>query len=629
MKKSSLSFFNFFSKIIKYALILFIALFFLLILSLINTYKNFKDAALNALSGRDDITIAVNAVKNRNWEEALNKSQSAEEKFQKSLSNIEETRSNKTLANLGFLRNQVNDLDYLVSTAEILSRSLSKGISLVWEIDKIRTSVSSNNFNDLSPTDKNNFLKLVYESGPELNGLKANLTLAQLNIEKIHKIGILWPVYKKISDIKTELVQASDILDQVIPLTKILPILGGYPEQNHFLIILQNNDELRPSGGFIGVYGLLTSQNGEISSLKTYDSYHLDMPAVGKWTYSAPDPISKYLKVSNWYFRDSNWSPDWPQASEKMIEIYNGEKTAIGEEKENFSGVIGITPNLISNLLHITGPITVNGETYNENNLQTLLQYNVEVAYKEKDISSWDRKNIINDLISELKTRLFSLPTNRLNEILSSLQKDIAAKNIQLYFANSDKETLIQSLKASGEVVKYNGNNDYLMVIDANLAAFKSDAVMQKDITYNLKYDKNTNLISSLVLNYKHNGDFNWRTTRYRSYTRVYAPFGSEFISLNGLDEKTSDLSILNDEKLNKTVFGFFLEIEPGLSKEINLKYRLPETIKKEIGLNNSYNLIWQNQAGSRAKTKIIINYKNKVKQVSPGTDQNIRVDLN
>ena len=228
-----------------------------------------------------------------------------------------------------------------------------------------------------------------------------------------------------------------------------------------------------------------------------------------------------------------------------------------------------------------------------------------------------------------MKTRLFSLPTNRLNEILSSLQKDIAAKNIQLYFANSDKETLIQSLKASGEVVKYNCNNDYLMVIDANLAAFKSDAVMQKDITYNLKYDKNTNLISSLVLNYKHNGDFNWRTTRYRSYTRVYAPFGSEFISLNGLDEKTSDLSILNDEKLNKTVFGFFLEIEPGLSKEINLKYRLPETIKKEIGLNNSYNLIWQNQAGSRAKTKIIINYKNKVKQVSPGTDQNIRVDLN
>ena len=113
--------------------------------------------------------------------------------------------------------------------------------------------------------------------------------------------------------------------------------------------------------------------------------------------------------------------------------------------------MIGINPDFISNLLKITGPITVNGETYNENNLQTLLQYNVEVAYKEQDISSWDRKNIINDLISELKTRLFSLPTNRLNEVLDSLQKDIEAKNIQFYFTNPDKETLIKSLRASGK----------------------------------------------------------------------------------------------------------------------------------------------------------------------------------
>ena len=85
MKRTSINFLNFFSKIIKYALILFIALFFLLILSLVNTYSNFKSAAADALSGRDDISASVNAAKNRNWEEALNKSQSAEDKFQKSI----------------------------------------------------------------------------------------------------------------------------------------------------------------------------------------------------------------------------------------------------------------------------------------------------------------------------------------------------------------------------------------------------------------------------------------------------------------------------------------------------------------------------------------------------------------
>ena len=627
MEKTTLKFLSLILKTFKYALILFVALFFLLTLSLIGTYKNFRIAVSNALDGRTNLSLAIEAVKNKNWPEASVQANTAAEKFQKAETSLKETQKNIAISKITLFQNQVNDLEYLVKTAEILSRSLINGVTLVSEMEKIRSGVLSSNFSDLSATEKNHFLKLIYEAGPELNGLKANLDLAKLNIEKIHQIGVLWPVYKKIADIKTELKQAGDILDKIIPLTKILPILGGYPEENHFLIILQNNDELRPSGGFIGVYGILISQNGEIISLKTDDSYHLDMPAVGKWNYPAPAPINKYLKVSNWYFRDANWSPDWSQASEKMIEIYNGEKNAVGSSTEKFTGVIGITPDFIANLLHLTGPITIKGETYNENNLQTLLQYNVEVAYKEQDISSWNRKNIINDLMAELNKRLFSLPTNRWDEVLTNLEKDIVAKNIQLYFVDQEKQTFAQNLGASGNIIKNNGVSDYLMVVDANLASFKSDAVMEKNIIYNVKYDKNNNLAVNLSLSYKHGGDFNWRTTSYHSYTRVYAPYGSNMISLNGLDQTVSDFSVTNDDKLNKTVFGFYWTTEPGTKKEINLQYRLPETIRKAIESNGYYDLIWQKQAGSRAKTQAIINYKNIFRQINLTTDQNIRVN--
>lgn len=627
MEKTTLKFLSLILKTFKYALILFVALFFLLTLSLIGTYKNFRIAVSNALDGRTNLSLAIEAVKNKNWPEASVQANTAAEKFQKAETSLKETQKNIAISKITLFQNQVNDLEYLVKTAEILSRSLINGVTLVSEMEKIRSGVLSSNFSDLSTTEKNHFLKLIYEAGPELNGLKANLDLAKLNIEKIHQIGVLWPVYKKIADIKTELKQAGDILDKIIPLTKILPILGGYPEENHFLIILQNNDELRPSGGFIGVYGILISQNGEIISLKTDDSYHLDMPAVGKWNYPAPAPINKYLKVSNWYFRDANWSPDWSQASEKMIEIYNGEKNAVGSSTEKFTGVIGITPDFIANLLHLTGPITIKGETYNENNLQTLLQYNVEVAYKEQDISSWNRKNIINDLMAELNKRLFSLPTNRWDEVLTNSEKDIVAKNIQLYFVDQEKQTFAQNLGASGNIIKNNGVSDYLMVVDANLASFKSDAVMEKNIIYNVKYDKNNNLAVNLSLSYKHGGDFNWRTTSYHSYTRVYAPYGSNMISLNGLDQTVSDFSVTNDDKLNKTVFGFYWTTEPGTKKEINLQYRLPETIRKAIESNGYYDLIWQKQAGSRAKTQAIINYKNIFRQINLTTDQNIRVN--
>lgn len=122
--------------------------------------------------------------------------------------------------------------------------------------------------------EKTQFLKLIYESEPELNGLKANLNLALFNINKIHKIGILWPFYDQIIEYKQKLQEAVDLTTNLAPLTKLLITLGGYPQETNLLIILQNNDELRPTGGFIGVYGLARAKNGTILSLTTEDSYH-------------------------------------------------------------------------------------------------------------------------------------------------------------------------------------------------------------------------------------------------------------------------------------------------------------------------------------------------------------------
>ena len=115
-------------------------------------------------------------------------------------------------------------------------------------------------------------------------------------------------------------------------------------------------------------------------------------------------------------------------------------------------------------------------------------------------------------------------------------------------------------------------------------------------------------------LSYRHEGAFDWRTTRYRSYTRVYAPLGSKFVSLQGLDESTRDLKVVDDKGLNKTVFGFFLTVEPGTDREIVLDYQLPDNIYK---LTTPYQLLVQNQAGNRIES-LNINFQdyNKPAQV-------------
>jgi len=598
MKKSFLYSLNLIAKLLKYVLIVIIGLFFILLILLSNTYSNFKSASSLGLQGKNKLTEAIAQVKAKNWDEALKNAQAAEQNFTLALNNLEASRGNIVIRKSTIFQSQVNDLEYLLKTTEIISRSLERSIPLAKSLDQIKSGAAGGSFVNLKSEEKAQFLKLIYESEPELNGLKANLDLALLNINKIHRIGVLWPIYGQITEYKIQLQEAAGLMAKLAPLAKLLPALGGYPQESNFLILLQNNDELRPTGGFIGVFGLAKTKNGEILSLLTDDSYHLDMPAVDKWKKEPPIPIKKYLKVENWYLRDANWVPDWALAAQKINEIYTGESLAVGSPAPDFNGIIAINPDFISSLLRLVGPINIKGENYTPENFQELLQYNVEIAYKDRNISSWDRKDIINELLSELKSRLFNLPANDWVALLNTLDNNIASKDIQLYFKNESLETLARNLGASGEVKQTTG--DYLMVVDANLAAFKSDAVVKKKIAYSVS-ERNGNTTASLTLNYRHEGDFNWRTTRYRSYTRIYTPLGSRLISYSGLDSDKADWTALDDPILNKTIFGFFFTVEPGTEKDIIIRYTLPDSINKQI-INNNYELLAQKQPGRRTQ---------------------------
>ncbi len=568
---------------------------------LAGAYNNLKAVALSGLAGKNSLSAAVTAGVSQDWSAGVHAAATARQEFAGALSNLERTRKNSAVRYIPPIRTQINDLEYLLRTGEILSRSLEKIFPLAQGLDNIRAASTSGSFADLPAAEKQRFLQYIYESEPELNGLRANLELASLNLDRIHRIGVLWPVYAEISDIRRELAQTAQMLAKTSPLLKMLPALTGYPGESRFLIIMQNNDELRPAGGFIGVYGLLELQNGEIKRLETDDSYHVDMPASlsDKWQTPPPDILGKYLEVEKWYLRDANWSPDWSVSARLVEHVYNGVIGAAGQAAQPFTGIIGITPDLVADLIRLVGPITVRGETYTPENFQPLLQYNVEIAYRDQDISQWDRKDIVDELLAELKTRLFHLPPDKWSALFKTFNETVAQRDIQLFFHNQDWQKYVQELGASGEVRRPAG--DFLMVVDANLAAFKSDAVVRKTISYSVR-EKADGLEASVKLNYDHEGGFDWRTTRYRSYTRIYAPLGSSFISLVGVNEATADQSISADTALDKAVFGFFFTVEPGADREVTLRYRLPDYLYEQWRAGD-YTLLVQKQAGRRTES--------------------------
>ena len=590
------------TKVIKYTFFATLLVLLVIVITASTSFGDLKAAAASALAGKTALEATANAAYGRNWEVAYAQNTHAQENINQALESLEKVKSRAVFSRIPTLRSQVLDLEYLLKTADIVSRSLAGGLPLAEKFDNLYSGKENHRFASLSTAEKAEFFKLIYESEPEINGLRANLELAKLNLGKINKIGVLYPIYNQISDLRSDLDQASKLLSQTAPIASLLPALAGYPSESEFLIIMHNNDELRPSGGFIGVFGLLKSRDGDIISLETSDSYHLDMPAVGKWKLEPPMPIKKYMKVENWYLRDANWSPDWPTSARQIQEIFKGETKAVGLTAPDFTGVIGITPDFVSDLLALVGPIEVRGETYTPDNLQPLLQYNVEVAYMEQDIASWDRKEVINELLAELKLRLFALDTASMPELLDIFSANMATKDVQIYFNNSSWQSLVYTLGADGAVKP--ATSDYLLVVDANLAAFKSDAVVKKKIAYEVN-ETGGDLQADLRLDYKHEGGFDWRTTRYRSYTRVFVPRDSELISIKALEKanlEEASITSYDDVALDKTVFGFFFSVEPGTTGALQLEYRLPNQVF-DTWQQNTYSLLAQKQAGRRTES--------------------------
>lgn len=610
---------GYFFSFIKYLLLTILLAIVISVVIFLPSFKDLKVVAEKSMEAKTSLEKAVFDLKDLDLIAASEKSGSAQLRFSEALLYLDKVSQRKVVQALPFFRSQFNDLKYLIRTGEITARSLNTSSILLENL--VGTFLSSEILTSLDDESniesKIELLKFAYEAEPELIGLKANLELALLDLDRINSFGILYPIKGQISFVKEELEIVIDNLERASYLSKIIPSLAGYPEAGNFLFIMQNNDELRPSGGFIGVYGLMKTKNGSVDSLITHDSYHLDMPASisGRWNLQPPAALNKYLKVEKWYLRDANWSPDWPSSARNIAEIYQGEKLAISETTDPFTGIIALAPDFVAELLDVTGPVMARGELYEKENFQELLQYSVEVSYSEQDISSWDRKDVINEIVYELKNKLTKISIGQFYSLLNIISNNIANKNIQLYFSDDYLQGLAQRLNATGEVK--NNIGDYLLVVDANLGAFKSDAVVKKSINYDMNLEDSLSRVN-LRLNYRHEGGFDWRTTRYRSYTRVYVPLGSKLNKLEtfGLAKIENDSIISYDDKdLGKTVFAFFFTLEPGTAGGIDVEYELSDSLTNYFK-NNSYSLLLQKQSGRRTESfDFQLKSKGKLKQ--------------
>jgi len=515
----------------------------------------------------------------------------------------------------------ISSRTHLVLAGQDMSKAgeqLSEMISL-FENKEIGLGKNNGNGSPLS--------SLVFEARNYLEAGLASLVSARQNLAEV-KIsslpqemqGPVTMLAEKLPTVTEGAVAALDWSD------KFLSILG-HQSAKKYLLIFQNNAEIRPTGGFIGTYGVVDLDQGEIENLFVDGIFNADGQLQEK--IIPPRPIQKISTA--WSMHDSNWFADFPTSAQKLMWFY--EKTG----GPTVDGVISFTPTLIERLLNLIGPIEMPeyGVTLNADNFFEITEYKVEADY-DKTLNQ--PKKILADFTPKFIEKLSTEIGANNMEILRIINEAFKEKHILVYFSDPELEQFAVSQGWAGEIL--GADKDYFSVVNTNINGFKTDRVMEQKIKYWSEIQEDGSIVDTLEITRHHQGgdaQFEWFNKVNADYLRVYLPPGSQLISVSGqtkeeykppIDYQASGFKTDSDvadeiasmqkdtssgtdifEETGKTVFGNWVYTSPGETTVLTYKYRLP--FRLDLSAKNaSFSLLAQKQSGSTAsnfEAKIIL----------------------
>ncbi len=439
------------------------------------------------------------------------------------------------------------------------------------------------------------------------NGLdKVNLAIGQIGLTEkelsaVDENSLPSDIALRVKLAKAEVQKVSSTLQNISNyFPALLKLLGDrYPHR--YLILLQNNNEIRPTGGFIGSYAILDLNDGYIENLSVNDVYDIDGAYGG--VIEPPEEMKAFTQ--NWRFRDSNYSPDFPTSAAKARWFL---------QKEGGPGVdtvIAINQGLLRDLLDISGPVQVgNFGALDSENYNLLLSFIIE----SKIWGAEDPKHILKVFIPAFIEKI--MKEENIGKIGSKLYRAVEQKHIMLWSADEDIENLFDSLDISGRIHESADKEDYLSVINISIGGTKSDQFVREEIHHDTVVGGGGELIDSVTIKRAHlwTDDiyYSWKKIlskygfdsmpdqvidilgrgRNESLIRIYVPDGSILI-----DSSDKKIETKYDADLKKTYFFTRMEIRAGESAEVNVKYQLPFTLK--LSPADEYRLIVQKQPGS------------------------------
>lgn len=440
---------------------------------------------------------------------------------------------------------------------------------------------------------------------PQLEALQTQATALEQRLATLDPTALGWGLAEPVSNLQA----AVALLTAGLRISAAVPDLLGIAEMRTYLLLVQNNHELRATGGFITSIGRLTVADGQIIALEFADSYADDLADLPH--PAAPPPMQRYMHIDRLFLRDVNWSPDLPTTARLAQALYQQ------SSGHTVDGVITLDLQAVELLVGALAPLqapAIEGAITADNfvtRAQELwaapAQSDASLAHNSDDW--WRQRKDFIPLVAQAAFARLQQGNFDYLALTHAVHQALATRALQLWFTNATLHNELAQLHWDGGLHPA-PTADYLALVESNFGYNKVNAVVERTLAYTVEWpaDATQPAVATVTLTYRHPhppadaacdprprygltyADMIARC--YFSFVRLYVPAGSQLLTSSGVLPD----SVGSQTEGDNQVFSGYFVLPPSAQTQIRFQYQLPMHLQAA-----NYRLVLQKQAGTGA----------------------------
>lgn len=194
----------------------------------------------------------------------------------------------------------------------------------------------------------------ITEAAPVLQRGSGDLAAASGRVDELETRGLVDVLRPQVLDLRSKLGRATKATRAAATAADLLPPMLGGQGKRTYLLIFQNNAEVRATGGLPGAFAIVTAENGRIDLQRTAaprDIGYFEQP----FRAMPANMEDLFSNRAVQYPADIGINPDFPWGAETLSGMWTARQ---GGE---IDGVMAIDPVSLSYALEATGPLNVLG----------------------------------------------------------------------------------------------------------------------------------------------------------------------------------------------------------------------------------------------------------------------------